>query len=508
MSSYKIAVYPQDKYRFELYDNVERLTWQEIQRRTGCCALVNLWYFALKDIPSAGVKAYDHQAALMLGGKWACPPTFGWPGICIDQDGRVTTAWDKDATWSYAASVQADYIGGKRTNTTAWARNGVTYTGIKGDGSVVCLLASRDAGLTGEEAVAAMLEAGCVDILRWDGSWSSQGSLGPGMDVQPSQKRICRGWLLVFPREDKKEEDQPMDGITTRYMTKNDCYKAGKTIKPQGIMVHSTAAPGVMAEALRGQWDKGGVDKAVHAMVDDKGVLQTLPWDRRGWHAGTGTSGRSANDTHIAFEVCEPDMCRLLPIEWAPLKRGSTGWAVQRLQMELQARGHDPKGVDGSFGPGCEAALKACQRALGLTADGSCGPATLAALAKRTGSCLAYTPTETETYFRAVWGRAVALCTKLCKEHGLDPMRDILCHSEGYKAGVASNHADVMHWWPRHGEDMDTFRAAVRAAMEGESAPDYRDKVQERFGLDSATVEYLAAYQYGADLLRKLATAD
>ena len=179
-------------------------------------------------------------------------------------------------------------------------------------------------------------------------------------------------------------------------------------------------------------------------------------------------------------------------------------WAITRLQMELQARSYDPKGVDGSFGPGCEAALKTCQAALGLVADGSCGPATLATLAKRSGSYLAYRPEDTADYFAAVWARSVALCAMLCKEYGLDPMRDILCHSEGYKAGIASNHADVMHWFPRHGKNMADFRAAVKAAMRPKA--DFRETVKARFGLDAETVDYLAAYKYGPDLLCKLAT--
>ena len=377
------------------------------------------------------------------------------------------------------------------------------------DGRHLVIRSSSDGadGITLRQLRDELYRMGCETALALDGGQSVMyRTRGGGVYLYNPRRPKVQNYIFIWLKP-QKEEDKPVDGITTKYMSKNDCYTGGRTIKPKGIMVHSTAAPGVMAEALRSQWDKPGVDKAVHAMVDDKGVLQTLPWDRRGWHAGTGTSGRSANDTHIAFEVCEPQECRLLPIEWAPLKRGSTGWAVQRLQMELKARGYDPKGVDGSFGPGCEAALKACQRALGLTADGSCGPATLAALAKRTGSYLAYTPTETETYFRAVWGHAVALCAKLCKEYGLDPLKDILCHSEGYKAGIASNHADVMHWWPQHGESMDSFRAAVQAAVAGNPATDYRAKVQERFGLDSTTVDYLAAYTYGADLLRKLATA-
>jgi hypothetical protein len=37
---------------------------------------------------------------------------------------------------------------------------------------------------------------------------------------------------------------------------------------------------------------------------------------------------------------------------------------------------------------------------------------------------------------------------------------------KGYKLGIASNHADVMHWFPKHGENMDTFRKAVKKALE------------------------------------------
>jgi hypothetical protein len=33
------------------------------------------------------------------------------------------------------------------------------------------------------------------------------------------------------------------------------------------------------------------------------------------------------------------------------------------------------------------------------------------------------------------------------------------------KLGIASNHGDVMHWFPKHGKNMDTFRAAVKALL-------------------------------------------
>ena len=192
-------------------------------------------------------------------------------------------------------------------------------------------------------------------------------------------------------------------------LTANDCYKAGRTITPKGVMVHSTGANNPLVaryvQPVEGQsneaqlkaeiggnrnandWNNPGLDVCTHAFVGklaDGGVgtVQTLPWNHRGWHAGTGTSGGSANNTHIAFEICEDD----------------------------------------------------------LTDEG---------------------------YFRKVYQEAVELTAMLCKTYNLNPQADgvVICHSEGYQRGVASNHADVMHWFPKFGKSMDTFRADVSKAM-------------------------------------------
>lgn len=69
-------------------------------------------------------------------------------------------------------------------------------------------------------------------------------------------------------------------------------------------------------------------------------------------------------------------------------------------------------------------------------------------------------------YFGKVYQEAVDLCVYLCKMFNLTE-KNIICHSEGYKQGIASNHADVMHWFPKHGKSMDTFRADVKAALNG-----------------------------------------
>lgn len=74
------------------------------------------------------------------------------------------------------------------------------------------------------------------------------------------------------------------------------------------------------------------------------------------------------------------------------------------------------------------------------------------------------------SYFSAVYKEAVELCVYLCKQYNLTE-KDIICHCEGYKLGIASNHGDVMHWFPKHSKSMDTFRADVKAGLAATEAP-------------------------------------
>lgn len=95
--------------------------------------------------------------------------------------------------------------------------------------------------------------------------------------------------------------------ITKKLMTRNDCYNTEDDYNIQGIVVHSTATPGMMASQWYNSWnlsyEKGETDRevCVHAFLDDEGVYQYLPYEQVGWHVGG-----AANRTHIGFEICEP----------------------------------------------------------------------------------------------------------------------------------------------------------------------------------------------------------
>ena len=77
--------------------------------------------------------------------------------------------------------------------------------------------------------------------------------------------------------------------IHTRYMTENDCYKQNRTHGMQGIMVHSTATPGVMAEAWYSRWNKPGVEKMRTRFCGRPGGGAVSALDDEGLACGTAS---------------------------------------------------------------------------------------------------------------------------------------------------------------------------------------------------------------------------
>lgn len=92
--------------------------------------------------------------------------------------------------------------------------------------------------------------------------------------------------------------------LRQNYLTKNPCYKSGKEIKVQGLMLHSVGVSQPDAKVFLNSWDDPNYNAAcVHGFIDANTgtIYQTLPWTMRGWHCG-----RSGNNTHIGVEMCEP----------------------------------------------------------------------------------------------------------------------------------------------------------------------------------------------------------
>lgn len=191
-------------------------------------------------------------------------------------------------------------------------------------------------------------------------------------------------------------------------LTKNECYQRGVKMTPKGIMVHSTGANNPNLKRYVGP---------------DDGML------------GTNTAGNHWNQWRPGGrQVCVHAFI-------GKLKNGTIA-TYQTLPWNFVGW-HSGKGSKGSANNMGYIGFEICED--GLTDS---------------------------AYFKKVYQEAVELTAYLCKTYNLDPAKDgvVICHSEGHTRGIASNHADVMHWFPKHGKNMNTFREDVKAAMGGASS--------------------------------------
>lgn len=181
--------------------------------------------------------------------------------------------------------------------------------------------------------------------------------------------------------------------IIKKFMTKNRCYSSPVTITVKKLVLHSLGVAQPNSDSIFNTMNTSTASVSVHGFIEAERVIQTLPWNYRAWHVGSGIKG-SYNSQAIGIEICEP-------------------------------KGHGYNG----------------------------------------GTMVNYDVKANTEYFNKVYNNAVQLFAYLCEQFKLDPINDIVCHCEAYSLGYGSNHADVMHWFPKHGKSMDTFRKDVQAAM-------------------------------------------
>ena len=86
------------------------------------------------------------------------------------------------------------------------------------------------------------------------------------------------------------------------------------------------------------------------------------------------------------------------------------------------------------------------------------------------GTMIGYDIKKNQIYFDRMWKMLVAWNVYCLKKFGYS-VSDICDHSESYKAGYGTNHADMMHWLPKHGKSMDVLRAEVKAIIDGREKP-------------------------------------
>jgi hypothetical protein len=189
------------------------------------------------------------------------------------------------------------------------------------------------------------------------------------------------------------------------FLTQNDCYKSGKKHTVKGILVHSTGANNPNLKRYVGP---------------DDGLLGKNQYNNHWNMAKPG--GRQVCVHAFIGKLADGSIATYQTLPWEIV-----GWHS----------GSGSKGSAANANNNGYIGFEICEDAL-----------------------------TDKTYFDKVYREAVELCAFLCKTYGIKPESPtLICHSEGHKLGIASNHGDVMHWWPRFGKSMDTFRADVKAEM-------------------------------------------
>ncbi|GHU81700.1 hypothetical protein FACS1894191_8640 [Clostridia bacterium] len=218
--------------------------------------------------------------------------------------------------------------------------------------------------------------------------------------------------------------------LRTLYATKNECYIQGVKITPVGFMLHSTGAnnpnlrryvgpdDGLLGVNLNNNhyniYHPEGKDIGPHKYIDNGKSRCTICGGRQ--IAINGFIGLLGDGKTVATYNTIP-------------------WDM--------ASWHSGRGAKGAANTMGYIGVEICE-------DGLTDP----------------------VYFAAVYKEAVEVIAYLAKLYKWDVDKPtkygtpvIVDHTAGAKLGIASNHADVSHWFPMHGKSIDTVRSDVNALL-------------------------------------------
>ena len=200
-----------------------------------------------------------------------------------------------------------------------------------------------------------------------------------------------------------------------KVLEKNDCYQEGlknlnknKEFKPQGIMIHSTATPGVMPETWSEAWNKTGLNVCVHFFLSDKAIFQCLPCNFRSWHCGG-----KGNNIYISIEICEPSGIKYNDERSAILDSYDSNLHKEYFE-------------------------KTWKNLVWLCC------------------CLCKTFNFNINKIQP---------DEQSNEQTPAEKFSIISHNEGHQSNIASNHGDPEHWWKFFSKNMNDFRNDVNLAL-------------------------------------------
>ncbi|OEH86265.1 hypothetical protein BHU72_12075 [Desulfuribacillus stibiiarsenatis] len=178
-----------------------------------------------------------------------------------------------------------------------------TLWGQKADKTIVLVIADN---IDANESADLMLELGCVRAISADGGGSSQMEID-GQVIRETTRPLGT-MLLVFAKPGEKVakvQKKSSNEIVKDFIPVGRKNRPGLAMTPRFITIHDTGNTGTGADAKAHATYLNHPNTGVswHYTTDSNQIIQHLPTNENGWHAGDGYSG-TGNRQSIGIEKC------------------------------------------------------------------------------------------------------------------------------------------------------------------------------------------------------------
>jgi N-acetylmuramoyl-L-alanine amidase len=232
--------------------------------------------------------SYDHLSVHEADVAVGAGPMLVVDGVIGDLEQRI---------------AYGNFSGLRQTNKCERCALGYTSDGL-------LLHAVADA-LTLYELAQFFVERGCEWAMNLDGG-GSVGLLEDGSLAMGAQTRMLPSALVIRETVTKEVPQVASPLFLQDFIPKGRDNRPGRAMMPQYLTVHDTGNPNKGADAVaHAKYLKGSAAEmspvSWHYTVDDKCIVQHLPWNETAYHAGDGGYGKG-NSTSVGIEICEnPD---------------------------------------------------------------------------------------------------------------------------------------------------------------------------------------------------------